>query len=427
MADTIGLRKASDREINKIQLVSSNGNELDIRDSIVELSLFQDIYSPVMSGQIVITDGHDLVSTFGLCGNDYIRISIDKPTLNKPFERLFRIYKISNRQPNTANDVGLNYLIHFCSEEMLLSLSTLVSKSYSKMPYSNMIVDICQNFLNIPEFNKNLIETTGGNYSIIIPNLRPFEAINFLASRSFNGNNKHGYFFFETRDGYQFSSLQSMFASSTYATYALENKRLDPDPSNDWLAFNEFRVVNDFDVISMMSNGGYAAKLLTIDPMRQKHTLNTYSQADRQAKKLLMNKYLPFNDYTDRNGNKLSDNYDSFFRVATTFTENIDQFLMNRTLSMALMNNFKINYNIPGDIMLKPGLMVQIKFPVFEYSGTGNKKFDERRDGANFLITSVRHQFIMDTFSTIVEVVQDSFIKSLPNSGAPATLRNLRK
>ena len=97
MADN-GVNNSKDYEIKSLELINSGGQTIDLRDIFVELQIFQDIYSSVMNGNILINDGNDTFSNFYLCGNEYLKVSIDKPGLNRPLERLFRIYKTTDRK-----------------------------------------------------------------------------------------------------------------------------------------------------------------------------------------------------------------------------------------------------------------------------------------------------------------------------------------
>jgi hypothetical protein len=420
-----GITKASDYAINKLQIITSGGNTIDIKDIVVETSIYQDIFSTVLSGQILVTDGHDMIARMAFCGNEYLRMSIDKPTLENPIERIFRIYKVSHREPNVGNDNAQNYILNFCSEELILSLSMLVSKSYKQQTYSSMVTDICQNILKIPDFDSSKIETTLGNYSIIIPSLRPFEAINFLASRSY-GSGKNCFFFFETFDGYQFSSLQNLYSGDTHAEYVFDNKRLDSEPANDLNAINTLSALQDYDLITMIGSGAFAARLLTVDFVNQKQKTIDYGIDDKQNKNMLLNKYMPINDYTDRNNNALYKNFDAYYRTVTTFGENIDLYMLDRAQQMAMLNNSRLKYNIPGDVILKAGSIIKIKYPIFEYTDTKEKTYNDYKS-TKFLVTAVRHIFTINGYTTQVELSQDSYDKGIPASVAPQKLRNTRK
>jgi hypothetical protein len=287
-----------------------------------------------------------------------------------------------------------------------------------------MITDICQNVLQIPSFDSSKIETTLGNYSVIIPNLRPLEAINFLASRSY-GSNKNCFLFFETFNGYQFCSLQTLYSANPHANYLFDNKRLESEPANDLNKLNKISTLRDHDIITMVENGGFAGSLLTVDYVNQKQKLNKYDINDKQNKSMLLNKYAPINNYTDRNNNALYNNYDAFFRTVTTFGENIDLYMIDRAQQMAMLNNSTMTFSIPGDVLMSAGDIVNIKYPVFEYTDAKEKSYNEYKS-ANFLVTALRHIFKINGYTTEVERSQDSYATALPASVAPQALRTSR-
>jgi hypothetical protein len=84
-----------------------------------------------------------------------------------------------------------------------------------------------------------------------------------------------------------------------------------------------------------------------------------------------------------------------------------------RAMHMTLLNHFKLQVVLPGDIELKAGDVVEYEFPMFESANTGGKKIDKRRSG-RYLVASVNHKFSGDTFESIVELVSDSFSEALP-------------
>ena len=57
------------------------------------------------------------------------------------------------------------------------------------------------------------LEDTKTNCKYVIPALKPFDTINFLAGEAISGKyNNAGYLFFENSKGYHFRSLESMLA-----------------------------------------------------------------------------------------------------------------------------------------------------------------------------------------------------------------------
>lgn len=128
MAEDIGVTGSKNFDVKVLEIINSGGQTVDLRKIYIELQLFQDIYSSVMSGSIIVQDGHDIFSNFYFCGNEYLKLSIDKPSLGKPIEKIFRIYKTGSRKP--ASDSGQTFVLYFCSEELVFSNQKRVSKAY---------------------------------------------------------------------------------------------------------------------------------------------------------------------------------------------------------------------------------------------------------------------------------------------------------
>jgi len=172
MADAIGIGKdgvfgSKDFKLEQLELINSGGQTLNLKKIFVELQIFQDLYSSVMYGEILINDGNDIFSAFYLIGNEYLKVKIDKPGLNRPLTRLFRIFKASKREPTT--DSGQRYLLHFCSDEMVSSQQILVSKSYKNSKIKQVVSDILINELSVEPERINKLEETSGSKNHIKP------------------------------------------------------------------------------------------------------------------------------------------------------------------------------------------------------------------------------------------------------------------
>lgn len=416
-----GVVNSKDYDIKVLDLINSGGQVVDLRKVFVELQIYQDIYASVMSGNIVINDGHDIFSNFYLCGNEYLQISIDKPTLDKPLEKIFRVYKTTSRAP--SSDSGQVYILHFCSEEMIHSNSKLVSKGYKSQTTSDVIVDLLANELKIDSSKVGIIEKTSGVYDLVIPGYRPLEAVQWVTSRSYDASNKYCYFFYENRDGYNFRSYNSLIKQKPYKKLKYELKTVDQDPAVNKDSIDKFTIKNDFDILMSLSNGSFASRLLTVDIFDQSFDTTNYSLESVESAGNLLNKYKPINALKNADNRPITQSYDSYFLTYVEQNDNsnkreneIVKWLMQRTLHMSLMHNFKIEIIIPGDIFLKAGDIVEYEFPKFEGGSKEGKALDEYRTG-KYLVSSVNHKFTsgdMSSFESIVELVSDSVSKQIP-------------
>lgn len=415
--DDNNVLNSKDYKINSLELINSSGQTIDLRNIFVEMQIFQDIYSSVMNGNILINDGNDTFGEFYLCGNEYLKISIDKPGLSRPLERLFRIYKASDRRPSTES--GQAYVLHFCSDELISSETLAVSKAYKTVKIREIVADILLKELGVDQQRIANLEDTSGSFDLIIPGYRPFEAIQWVTARGYD-KNKFCYFFFENKNGFNLTSLQSLIKQKPYKKLKYEIKNSERDPALNKDSIDDFTIVNDFDMITSISNGSFSSRLLSIDIFTQKFENINYSLLTAEAQGNLMNKYKPVNTFKNSKDQTLFNSPFSYFRTYLTINDTTSEksndikfWMQPRAMHMTLLNHFKLQVVLPGDIELKAGDVVEYEFPMFESANTGGKKIDKRRSG-RYLVASVNHKFSGDTFESIVELVSDSFSEALP-------------
>ena len=170
-----------------------------------ELNLFDNMLTPCMSGNILVTDATNIKDKLKLNGNEFIKITIDKgennPTFFK-FEKLFRIYKITNER--NVNFTSQSFILHFITNDYLTSEQQKISQFYSGK-YSDIVKKILVNNLKVPTTNSKkgssgisqIIDSTG-IVDIIIPNLTPFDAIEWICRRALY-HELPNYMFYETQ------------------------------------------------------------------------------------------------------------------------------------------------------------------------------------------------------------------------------------
>jgi hypothetical protein len=423
-----GVYSAKDYEIKSLDLVNSGGQTISLLSpgTMIEMQIHQSVDAAVMFGTMIIVDGQDLLGTFAVSGNEYINILIDQPSLNLPLKKVFKIIKISSRENN--NNAGAKYMVHFASDEQVISSTTRVSKAYKNKRISEIVYDILTNYLNVSQTKINRIDDTSGTYNIVIPSYRPIEAIHWASSRAYNTDRNYCYYFFESRDGFEFLSQQTLYKQQTVKklVYDIKSVNETPNQSSDVArnrnSLEKFKVINDFDTINGISAGSFSSRLLSVNLFSQQFKYNDYSLLDAENEGRLLNSYKTINDGNILNG--FYSNYKTYISTndAQTEKENaVDKWLMNRQMHKNLIDNFKIRGVISGDITLKAGDIVEFKFPKYVAADESGKQFDEYRSG-KFMLTDITHIFKSGDkagnakFETVLIMVSDSFSKRLPTA-----------
>ena len=91
------LSHAGECRIEEISIASPNTGQIsDISGFMLEINLYENIFSSCMSGNLIVADAINLITNLPLMGNEYIRIKLRTPTLedspSNVIQKTFQIY-----------------------------------------------------------------------------------------------------------------------------------------------------------------------------------------------------------------------------------------------------------------------------------------------------------------------------------------------
>ena len=223
MSSENAIRFAGDVTIEKLELVSLNGFGQDVTNQIVAFEIYEDIFSPFITGTLALRESIDYAGLFPLVGEEYINIRIKTPTFddkNMMIDDQFFIYKMTNR--NMVGDRNVIYELHFISREAIVDMNKRISKSYEGN-VSDLAKEILSDKINGLETTKNILTEPTENSTKYISNYwSPVKNVNFLAECAKNGNGVPNYLFFENRYGFNFGSLDTLSISGIKQSFTYD-------------------------------------------------------------------------------------------------------------------------------------------------------------------------------------------------------------
>jgi hypothetical protein len=428
-SDSPGNFFPQDYYLQKINLVLSNGSTIELKNLLIEFSYHEDIYSFVSSGYVSILDAQSFIELLQLTGNEFLELSFSKvKDAPNDITKIFRVYKLGNRKP-TGNQNAEGYTLYFCSEEMMLSEQTKISKSYIGAKISDIVYDVLTNKLKITSSLN--IQETDGMYDFVIPKMKPLEAISWVSTyaKSVENNTTADMLFFETKDGFNFRSLQSLYKDDVYATYKYEAKNISKDIQNNqekFIQILDYEFVKTYDSLHEVNSGTLANKLISIDPLTRSYYTTTFDYKQTALEKL--NPGEPTNILKNRLGNYQNQEYEGVLKVATSnkgqinnayisekqdgFAKDIDieTYLPQRTAALSLASYTVAKLSIPGD----PGITAgrTINFNLLSLKPSNNKKELNKFYSGKYLVTAVRHIIQSNRYVTVLEIAKESTTKS---------------
>jgi len=417
-----------DFSLKTLNFLTASGQRIEIKKLLVEMSYYEDIYSFVASGYITLVDAQGFIELMRLTGNEFIEVNFGKVKDGKNLnDQLFRVYKSSARKPS-GNQNSEVYTLYFCSEELLLSEQNKISKSFKGNKISNIVNNILTDKLKVKSTKIDKIEETTGLYDFVIPNMKPFEAISWVSTyarpAAYPGADM---LFFETKNGFAFRSLQSMFKDNVYATYKYEAKNIDDKTQSfqeKTITVLDYEISKPFDVLNEISSGTLSNRLISIDPLTRtfKKTDFDYEKFKTKAKSLNANGVQ--DTLQNRLGKKENESYDGVLKVVIGNSNQkqvsyvkereagvaqdifVETYIPNRTAQISLANYTVIKATIPGD----PGITAgrTINFNLLTLKPGQERDLDKFYSG-KYLVTAVRHIIqSQGVYQTVLEIVKDS-------------------
>ena len=421
-----------DYSLESITFLTGSGQRFDMKKIFTEISYFEDIYSFAVSGYVTIVDAQGFIEILQLTGNEFVEIIFAKtknaPNTNK---QIFRVYKIGDRKP-TGNMNSESYTFYFCSEELILSEQIKISKSYKGTEIYKVISEILTDKLKVDPKKLNIERTTGIN-DFIVPRLKPFEAISWLST--YARPNKSGIkgadmLFFETKDFFNFRSLQSMFQDNIYTTYKYQQKNIDEKVQSfqeETISVLDYEFVKVYDMMDNINSGALSNRLISIDPLTRTSKITDFNYLKYKSQAKTLNSGDPSNIMKNRLGLTNVNSYDASFKVATSnaFQQNqpyikqavggvakdiaIETYVPNRTAQISLANYTVLKIKIPGDTGITVGRTINFNLLTLKPTGekTPRKNLDELYSG-KYLVTAIRHIIQPTAFQTVLEIAKDS-------------------
>lgn len=422
-----------DYSLVTLNLLTAAGT-IDFKPLLIELSYYEDLFNNTASGYLMVSESMGYIETLNLMGNEYIRIRYGKTNdVEYLTDKVFRVYKIAKRKLE-GNMNTESYCLYFCSEEMILSEQYKVSKSYKAQSIKDNIEDILINYLDVPDEKLSAIESTYGTYDFIIPNIKPFDAINWLSVYARPRPDQPGsdMILYENRDGFNFRSIQSLMRQGPYRNYNYNPKNVSTGKGPlqqeiDKTAYNvtTYEILDSFDSLSAINSGIFANRLLSVDPLLRRYKITDFDYGDYVTKATMLNKYAITNNHKNRKNDGLNQTPEAVTKlVFSNFNQDESSYVKSnggvahdifaetyipyRTAQLALANYNRVRISVPGDPLLTVGMV--IGFELLSINPVVDKKQPDKFYSGNYLITAVRHMITMYEYKTVLEISKDSSV-----------------
>jgi hypothetical protein len=420
---TTTLQDSLQFRIKQVSIISKGGN-IDISAVYDEINIYDSLFMPMMSGNILITDAVGLSKSLRFDGSEVILIDIEKSSGFLPFTKSFRIYKQTDRK--NVNQSTEKYILHFVSDEFVFSTQQKINQSYEST-YSDIVQKILTTYLKLESIDKGIIEESFGIRKIVIPNLSPLDAIEWCAKRSVDNKNAPSFVFFSNIFGYNYVSLSSLLKKESILKINFDPKNLtNNDAISEMSSARSYEVIIQNDSIDRIKSGVNAGKFIGFDPITRSLGEKIFTFDDHYNSTDHLNKTPNrteiFNKDNTTNltsidsrkvlsifgANRKNSSYiQKYDPESISKVETYENFAFQRKAIFKNLVAKRMKVVMPGNFQLTSGFNVEILTSGFK-NKVKNTENDEVSLNGKYLIVAARHTITHNKHETLLELATDS-------------------
>ena len=466
--------------IEGIWLVKYDRSEpINLLSQFLEISIFQGLFTPIISAEMLIYDPIGLFVHYPMTGEESIivrfretagrstaentslfsRFPFGSPTLTSLDSRTFYFKITGIREIKPADNAReSSYVLELASEEIHESSRIKVSHCYTEQSLSKSVEEFYFQYIDLearervstPNFGfyRKQLYTDAGEATealpshVIIPNLRPFNAVEYFRKKAIAKDSKryHTWVFFENFYGFFFTTIQSIIEDQI-ASFGkqIQNKKFvynsnfelssdTEDSTQIDRLLSRYDVNKRFSETEKLAKGYYRNQTITINPDTKDYPYFEFVDSDDdQSTYMYPHKYntktfreiverpysaVPVRNKTFENAPRLMYKIETNNAVQNEGEDELERIrdaFSARYLTS--LNQVDISIVVPGDLTHNVGEVIFVEFP--ELHGFNRVEKDQYISGY-FIVTEVRHTIsIGGKVSSILRINKDSFAQEL--------------
>jgi hypothetical protein len=427
MKENQTIRFAGDVNVDQVTITSRNGFVQNISQQVIGVELFEDLFSPFLSGNIIVKDSLDLINLIPLTGEEFVKIKIYTPSFEgfgKVIDNDFYIYKLSDIEYD--GDKSKIYRLHFISPEAIVDVNKRISKSFSGK-ISDIVKEIVSNRTYGFETTKFLNIEESSNSTKYVSNFwSPVVNINYLLGNAVSSENDPNYVFFENRTGFNFISLTRLYKQTATQSFVNDGflREFNKDGSNKRNVEEEYRriidinIPNGFNYMDNIRAGMYSSKIIAYDPVTKKYASKHYNILDDWKKESNLNQYpLVSKNHIDNpwstiiRETKYYNNFNKYNDVTNA------RILQKRISQMLQAEGNRIEITVPGRTDYTVGQKVDVKLYKSQPTSKEDTDFVDQAYSGYYLVAAVNHFFTREKHECRMELIKNSYTFNLDLGG----------
>ena len=452
------IQYAGEYIIDECILCTVGGLELNLKDQVASISIFEDIFKNSITGNISFVDTNNLTANASIVGQEKLKLILVTPNAEDKTDRNMainfsknplHIFEVSTS--TNVNDRTKTFTLSFTTNEIVRNNRIRVCQSYTGEPAKEIIKKVIRDPELLDSKKEFYYEETTNLFKMIAPNLRPFDFINTVAKRCLSKeyNFAPTFLFYETIKGYYFRTIDSMMDRKNPRMVFRE---VTPNDDVNNVALNltnilDYEITNSTDTILNTRSGMYASDLLLVDVFNKSYKHYEYKYLDDFDNNIHVDEFNAYGSAkspiaslaTDEYGNKISDYPQSILHVQPIEREveeglfdpahgepnnyrGTDLWLQRRRSRFSSLDAaVSLRIKVPGNTTIQAGDLVGI---ILKNQTDAQTSLDPYLTG-RYLVRKLKHEFTKGVgqmrHEILLDCIRDTVQVAYPSSGVTAT------
>lgn len=398
--------------IKEAVIYNGDGVSLSVTDNLISVEIYEDIYNPFVSCEMMLIDYDSLAKKFPLVGEEFFRFSYQ--SIHGKIVTYEFFLGTKDTAGMTETNTAKGYVLRGVTKERAFDNAKTVQRSYVGT-YAAIAGQIFDDYIKLDGdgfiFN---FEPSRGVSKYLPPQISPLSAIEYCRSRAVAmGEARTPFTFFRSSEGYSFTSLGGLFnrkgseaaagITHTYAARQLPAEYDEQLANGTKVDIVRFNIASFYDTTDKIDAGAYNADSYSFDLTTKAFVLNKRfnlsdsgnkfqlggqgyvnraSFADTFANTRCVAHYVPTDCSWELNDSQSTqkDLYPEYIGEMKAYT--------------SLLTEYNVHYTIYGDSNVTSGQVMKINVPQSrEIADTGARGTQDKMYSGSFLCARVVHTF----------------------------------
>lgn len=417
---------------------------IDLTSGVILFEYYEDLFSPTITAKVKVvnngnvipaadnTDGdkQSIYNGLPLRGGERLSLKIAGNSSTNPgldFSKNPDDYLYVSSITDVVSETNReSFTLQLVSREAITNETVRIPKKFpTTFRISDSVEKILKDYLRTNKIGT--IDTSSNKYGFIGNLRKPFTILIWLASKAVpetSGDATAGFLFYQTKDGFQFRSLDNLMVQQPKASYNYTEASASYDGEGNKIN-NDFQILNYYtdrnqNLIEKLRLGTYASNRMFFNPLDfsfSKPEEGLFKQSDYMGKAKNLGGKPKLPPITQGSNISLGD---VPTRIITAILDigtmekdastdlNSDPKLYQSQVLMRYNTLFTqtMNMIVPSNTNLRAGDIIECNFPKITQSSA--KEFDKEQSGL-YMIKEVCHHFDTEKSYTSLKLIRDTF------------------